>query len=262
VLLVPGPGNGFQPVSSPTTVPASVLSAVTNPGTSLFDTVGEGSAQTEDPAGQLSRLTGTNSLTDSAGKTEVVYVGAEYCPYCAAERWSMIMALSRFGTFTGLKEMSSSSSDTDPSTSSFTFVDSSYTSQWVDFMPVEEQDQNQNPLQTPSASVEQIFTTYDQVPYSASAAGQPGFPFLDIGGSSVLYQTSFDPAILQGLSWKQIATDFASTGSPVTRAIVGNANFLAAAICIADGNQPSSVCSSSTIEGIETLLKAQPTIGS
>ena len=261
VVLLPA-GNGLQPVSSPTTIPASVLSAVTNPGVSTFGTVGEGSAQTEDPDGQLSRLTGTKPLTDSAGKTEVVYVGAEYCPYCAAERWSLIMALSRFGTFSGLKEMSSSSTDTDPSTSTFTFVGSSYTSQWVDFMPTEEQDQNQNALQTPSAAVQQIFTTYDQQPYNSSSAGNPGYPFLDIGGSSVLYETSFDPAILQGLSWKQIATDLADTSSPVTRAIVGNANFLASAICIADGNQPSSVCSSTTIKGIETLLKAQPTVGS
>jgi hypothetical protein len=256
VLLLP-PSNGLQPVSSPTKVPASVLSAVTDPGLHAFATVGEGGQE-----GELSRLTGTKPLTDSAGKTEVIYVGGEFCPYCAGERWSMIMALSRFGTFTGLKEMSSSSTDTDPSTSTFTFVDSTYTSQTVDFMPVEEEDQNQNPLQTPSASVEQIFTTYDQQPYSDSAAGEPGFPFLDIGGDYVLYQTGFDPAMLQGLSWKQIATDLGNLKSPVTLAIVGNANFLSAAICLADSNQPSSVCASSTIQGIETVLTAQSAVGS
>ena len=256
VLLLP-PGNGLQPVSSPTKVPASVLSAVTDPGLHAFATVGEGGQE-----GELSRLTGTKPLTDSAGKTEVIYVGGEFCPYCAGERWSMIMALSRFGTFTGLKEMSSSSTDTDPSTSTFTFVDNTYTSQTVDFMPVEEEDQNQNPLQTPSASVEQIFTTYDQQPYSDSPAGEPGFPFLDIGGDYVLYQTSFDPVMLQGLSWKQIATDLGNLKSPVTLAIVGNANFLSAAICLADSNQPSSVCASSTIQGIETVLTAQSAVGS
>jgi hypothetical protein len=256
VLLLP-PSNGLQPVSSPTKVPASVLSAVTDPGLHAFATVGEGGQE-----GELSRLTGTKPLTDSAGKTEVIYVGGEFCPYCASERWSMIMALSRFGTFTGLKEMSSSSTDTDPSTSTFTFVDSTYTSQTVDFMPVEEEDQNQNPLQTPSATVEQIFTTYDQQPYSDSAAGEPGFPFLDIGGHYVLYETSFDPVMLQGLSWKQIATDLGNLKSPVTLAIVGNANFLSAAICLADSNQPSSVCASSTIQGIETVLTAQSAVGS
>lgn len=256
VVLLP-PGNGLQPVSTPTKVPAAVLTAVTDPGLHSFATVGEGGQP-----GELSRLTGTKPLTDSAGKTEVIYVGAEYCPYCAAERWSLTMALSRFGTFTGLKETSSSSTDIDPNTSSFTFVDSSYTSQWVDFTPVEEEDQNQNPLQTPSAAVEQIFTTYNQQPYTASAAGEPGLPFLDIGGVYVLYQTGFDPAILQGLSWKQIAADLGNLDSPVTRAIVGNANWLTAAVCLADHTQPSSVCGSATIQGIETVLTSQSTVGS
>ena len=36
-----------------------------------------------------------------------VYEGAEYCPYCAMARWSMVAALSRFGTFSSLKMTSS-----------------------------------------------------------------------------------------------------------------------------------------------------------
>ena len=37
------------------------------------------------------------------GKPRIVYMGAEYCPYCATERWAMVNALSRFGTFSNLK---------------------------------------------------------------------------------------------------------------------------------------------------------------
>ena len=33
------------------------------------------------------------------GKREILYVGANYCPYWAAERWAMVMELSQFGTF-------------------------------------------------------------------------------------------------------------------------------------------------------------------
>jgi hypothetical protein len=54
------------------------------------------------------------SATDAVaggGKPEVLYIGAEYCPYCGTERWSMIVALSRFGTFRGLKEIRSSPTD-------------------------------------------------------------------------------------------------------------------------------------------------------
>jgi hypothetical protein len=170
----------------------------------------------------------------------------------------MIMALSRFGTFTGLKEMSSESNDVDPDTSTFTFVDSAYTSQWVDFSSTELYDRNDNPLQTPDSQVEQIYTTYDQPPYTASN----GFPFLYIAGRFVLFQTSYDPAILQGLSWKQIAGDLGDPTSNVTQAIVGNANYLTAAICLTTGNKPTSVCESGVIQGIEAGLNAQATVGS
>ena len=37
------------------------------------------------------------ALTE-AGLPEMLYMGAEYCPFCAAERWAMVMALSKFGT--------------------------------------------------------------------------------------------------------------------------------------------------------------------
>jgi hypothetical protein len=250
VLLVTG--SGVQAVSTPTPVPASVLRAVTDPSSSVLVNVGTGGQP-----GELTRLSGTTVLKDSSGRPEVIFVGAEYCPYCAAERWSMIMALSRFGTFTGLEEMSSTSNDVDPDTSTFTFLDSSYSSQWVDFSSTELYDRNDNPLQTPSSQVEQIYTTYDQPPYTASN----GFPFLYIAGRFVLYQTSYDPAILQGLSWKQIAADLSDSKSSVTQAIVGNANYLSAAICLTTANQPVSVCEGGVVQGIEAGLNAQTAVG-
>ncbi|MGD1033467.1 MAG: DUF929 family protein [Candidatus Dormibacteria bacterium] len=253
VLVVVLTGSSVQAVSTPTPVPASVLAAVTNPSASLLTQVGRGGQ-----SGELSRLSGSTVLKDSSGRPEIIFVGAEYCPYCAAERWTMIMALSRFGTFTGLKEMSSTSNDVDPDTSTFTFLDATYSSQWIDFSSTELYDRNDNPLQTPDAQVEQIFTTYDQPPYTASN----GYPFLYIAGRFVLFNTSYDPAILQGLSWKQIAADLGDPTSNVTQAIVGNANYLTAAICLTTGNQPASVCESGTIQGIEAGLNAQATVGS
>ena len=70
-------------------------------------------------------------------------MGAEYCPYCAAERWGMIVALSRFGTFTGLQTTHSAAKDgagnaeVYPNTATWTFVHSSYTSKYLTFTPVE-----------------------------------------------------------------------------------------------------------------------------
>ncbi len=47
----------------------------------------------------------------SNGRPEVLYVGAEYCPYCAAERSAVAVALSRFGTLHGLGQTASSPND-------------------------------------------------------------------------------------------------------------------------------------------------------
>ena len=61
------------------------------------------------------------TATDASGKTvpEILYMGAEYCPYCAAQRWSTIIALSRFGKFSGLGNMSSYSGRRLPQHSDF-----------------------------------------------------------------------------------------------------------------------------------------------
>ena len=90
-------------------LPAAVVDALTKPSTSLFDTVGSGGQR-----GYLTKLPGTAITNGPTGKPFVVYVGAEYCPFCAAERWSVVMALARFGSFSNLHESTSSPSDTFP----------------------------------------------------------------------------------------------------------------------------------------------------
>jgi Domain of unknown function (DUF929) len=95
------------------------------------------------PAGTLDRIGAgqvssaptsiTGSPLTSGGKPEVLYVGAEYCPYCAAERWAMIVALSRFGTFSGLAATHSAAkngagqAEAYPNTATWTFVHASTT---------------------------------------------------------------------------------------------------------------------------------------
>jgi hypothetical protein len=232
-------------------VPQAILTAVENPSPSVVSTVGTGGY-----GGEMIRLPASAKL-DSNGKPMVVFVGAEYCPFCAAERWSMVMWLSRFGTFKNLSEIMSSSTDVDPNTNTFSFYKSSYSSPTIVFSSNEIEDRNQQPLQSMSAQVTKIFTTYDTTPWT-SQSGQ--FPFIDIGGVFTLYTTSYDPVLLKSLSWAQIAAKLSNPSDPVTKAIVGNANILTAATCIATANQPSSVCSDNTIQVIEqALLKIKPT---
>src|SRR5207253_2294553 len=74
----------------------------------------------------------------NGGKPEVFYVGGEFCPFCAVERWSMIIALSRFGNFSNVQYMLSSSSDVFPNTHTFTFRNAEYNSPYISFVGVEE----------------------------------------------------------------------------------------------------------------------------
>ena len=78
-----------------TPLPASVTKNVTGVPASALANVGKGSVLTYNPV-PITKVTGP-PLT-SNGKPEMLYIGAEYCPYCAAMRWSMAVALSRFGT--------------------------------------------------------------------------------------------------------------------------------------------------------------------
>jgi hypothetical protein len=246
IIVVINQVGGANPGTT-TAIQANVASVLLHPDPSVIQTVGTGNQ-----SGELTRLPGDTVLTGSGGKPLIVYVGAEYCPFCAAERWTMIYWLSQFGTFKGLTQIESSSTDVYADTNTFTFHKTSYASQYLDFSPNEVLDRNQNALETPSSSVEALFTKWDTPPYTQDAQG---FPFIDIAGLYTLYSTSYSPQILANLSWSQIAAKLKDPTDPVTQAIVGNANIMTAATCIALKDVPSSVCGSSTIQAIEPSLK-------
>jgi hypothetical protein len=65
------------------------------------------------------------------GKPGAVFIGGVFCPYCAAERWAIIMAFSRFGTFSNLEETTSSPWDVYPATATFSFHGVTYSSRYV-----------------------------------------------------------------------------------------------------------------------------------
>ena len=105
-------------------------------------------------------------------------MGAEYCPYCGAARWAMIVALSRFGTFSGLSTVHLSSTDVDPNTPTWSFFQVTYTSKYLTFTPVEmttNVPDSTSPsgyvtLQTPSAAQQALMNKYDVAPYTTRTA--------------------------------------------------------------------------------------------
>jgi len=233
---------------------ASVVSKVTNVPASTLDKIGSGSF-----TGKIPPVNGGTPLT-SGGKPEMLYMGAEYCPYCAAERWSMIVALSRFGTFSGLSTIHSSTTDTPSNIPTFTFHGSSYTSKYLTFTPVEMQTNVVDPstgnypvLEKPTAAQQALITKYDAPPYVSSSAQAGAIPFIYFGGKYLSVGATYDPTVLNGKSWDQIASALSDPNSAIAKAIGGSANHITAAICKMTGNQPASACTA-TIQSLEKSL--------
>ena len=53
---------------------------------------------------------------------------------------------------------------------------------------------------------------------------------------------TYNPGVLAGLTWSQIANDLHNPYSPVAKAVLGAANYATAAICSLTGDQPASAC--------------------
>jgi thiol-disulfide isomerase/thioredoxin len=235
------------PRPAPTPGSASVLQAVSHVDPAVLAAVGTGGTNAPQA------LHGQPPLKGPTGKPEFFYFGAEYCPYCAAQRWAVVVALSRFGTFSHLNQTTSSSTDVYPDTPTFTFYQSSYSSSYIDFVSVESEDRQQNPLQTPTAEEQQIISTYDAPPY-VSAQAQGSIPFINIANQYLISGPGYLPDVLQGLNWQEIANDLSNQNSPVAKGILGTANYLTAAICQATNQQPAQVCSANPIPTIEQSL--------
>jgi thiol-disulfide isomerase/thioredoxin len=237
-------GSSSAPSGSPsgTALPASVLNNITSVPASTLGTVGGGSVTSYNPA-PVKAISGA-PLTQN-GKPEMLYIGAEWCPYCAAMRWSMAVALSRFGTFsTPLRGIHSSATDVFPNTATLTFYQSRYSSSYLVFTPVENQKVDRSPLQATTAVQQALWDKYDANSY----------PFIDFGGKYDITAPSYDPQVLQGKTWAQIATALHDPASPIAQGALGAANYITAAVCKMTNGQPSSVCASSTITGIEAKL--------
>lgn len=227
-------------------VPTALHNQVTQVSPSVLAQVGTGGLDAPFKATPA----GTKLLT-SGGKPEFLYVGAEYCPHCAAERWSMVVALSRFGTFDNLRLIKSTTNDTPADVPTFTFYQSKYTSQYLTFTPVEIQDRAGNNLETLSTQQNQIFTTYDAAPYSTAAGA---IPFLSLGNQYIQVGEGYPSTLIATDTWQSIGNNLSQPNTPEAQNILGNANYLTAAICQMTNNQPASVCSAAPIPSIQQKL--------
>jgi hypothetical protein len=185
-------------------------------------------------------LNGTPLTTN--GKPEMLYIGAEFCPYCAAMRWSMAIALSRFGTLSPLHGIHSAATvpgggaEAYPHTATLTFYKSSYRSPYLSFAGVENEKFDHSPLQATTAQQQALWARYDPNSY----------PFIDVG-NKYMFSVIYNPQVLAGKSWSQIAAALKDPSSPIAMSVDGAANYLTAAICKTTNNMPSAVCTSRAV---------------
>jgi hypothetical protein len=244
--------------------PSSLVSTMRSVPASVYDAVGVSSpdnpVQAPQQTGNGTAPLWLGTAADGATLPVVFFYGAEFAPYAAVQRWPLILALSRFGTFNQLGLMQSSASTAFADLSTFTFwnpsTTQSYTSKYLVFESVERYS-SLNPtggrylsLQRPDAKQAAAIASYGQTADT--------FALTDVANRYVLNGASFTPGVLAGLSQSQIAGDLATPASPLTQAVVTAANEITASICAVDNDKPGSVCDSRAVSAADQELNITP----
>lgn len=177
------------------------------------------------------------------GKPELLFIGAQYCPHCAGQRWAIVKALNQFGTFSGV----TSSTNDDGTVPTFDLTGAKYTSKYVAFDHKDVEDRNHNPLQSLSPNEQSIFNQLDP---------SGGIPLITVGDYTLLGD-GYDLSVIEGKSFTAVqhAMQAGDQSTPLVSAINGEANSITAFICHADKMQPQTVCGRPAIRRIVSHLQ-------
>jgi hypothetical protein len=157
------------------------------------------------------------------------------------------MALSKFGSFSGLRTIYSSALDYAPDTPTFTFDGASYKSRYLVFQGYEVAT-NEPAASGANCNVNgygclEVPPSADIKLFDKIAGGS--FPFMDFGNEVAQAGAGFadQPLLLDNHSPLQVAEQLRDPSSPIAQAEDGSANYITAAICKMTGNLPAAVCS-------------------
>ncbi|MGH2864837.1 MAG: DUF929 family protein [Solirubrobacteraceae bacterium] len=230
--------DGSRPAS------ANVVRLVTHVPGKVLNKVGAGRIKSPGSAkqGAFEVLALHEAPLTGEGKPEVFAVDLAWCPHCAAENWSLAIALSRFGRLSGLRQIDSGTlyckngaRPCFPHTDGLSFFSTSYRSRYLSFVPVVLQDVKGHPLESFTAQQEAIFKAVD---------GPEVAPLVDVGGAWGFLNGGYTPAVLAHASWTKIARSLAHPASPIAKGADGLANLFTAAICKVTDDEPAKVCRS------------------
>ena len=229
-----GSGPGTVDQSSPpagTPIPAATLAKLQSVPVSTLT-----AAPTSGVVSTPQAVNGAALTAD--GKPELLYIGAEYCPHCAAERWALYIALSKFGTFSPAPgRIHSANQDGDVPT--LTFYGTTYSSPYFTFVPVEvytnkPQGNGYTTLQQPTQAQARLWQN----------TNGGSFPFVDFGGKQALLSAQYLYTPLQNLPFSDVAAQVGNNSTQIGANIDASAAQLIKTICGSlSRNEPTNVCS-------------------
>ncbi|MBK7272043.1 MAG: DUF929 family protein [Actinomycetales bacterium] len=223
---------------SSTALDQATFAKVTSVPAASLDTVGAGASDNPPKTIDAPALT-------KDGKPRVLYVGAEYCPYCATERWPLVVALSRFGTWNNLSaSFSAPAPEVNPNTATVSFHGATYSSQYVSFTGYETSTNKQTngqwgKLDTLEGEDLALFQKFNAPPYVQSSGA---IPWINFGGTSIQAGASYNSAVILNKTQAEIATALADPTTDIAKGVNGAANVLTAQICKSTNQQPTAVC--------------------
>jgi Domain of unknown function (DUF929) len=235
---------------------------------SVFDTVGVG-IPSQFSGNAPIVISGQPALTLNGRAPSMMYLGAEYCPFCAAERWGMAVALARIGTWSGLDTTASGLQDGDFSTLSFR--DAKLTSRYINFVPIETCTNvvdpsatgcsGYGPLQRPSESEQAVLNKYAGPAFVPGNTQDISFPYIDVDNKVLISGSTYEPTVLTGLTQAQIAGGLTDPTNAVTQSVIGTSNYISASICASTKGAPADVCDSSGVQKADAALRIGSTNG-
>src|ERR1700722_2965110 len=214
-------------------------------------------------------ISGQPPLALAGRSPTVLYYGAEYCPFCAAERWGIAVALARFGSWSGLSTTASGLLDGDFSTLSFRSA--KLDSRNINFVPVESCTNivdpgaagcsGYKPLQSPTKSEQAALARYAGPTFVPGDAQGINFPYVDVDNKVLYSGSTYQPTVLTGLTQAEIAGGLTDTTNPVTKSIIGTANYITASVCARDNAAPTNVGAVPGVRAADTALRLRPPSG-
>jgi hypothetical protein len=184
-------------------------------------------------------------LKRPSGKTLVFFMGAGFCPYCAAERWAIVEALNNFGKWEGLVEDKSASHDEKYlDVPTLNFARAKYSSDHVEFVGRETADRNFEPLQELVEGDYEIIDTFnpDQI-----------IPFLLVDGQFMQVGSGYSPKLIERMEHSKVRSELGNPASEIGKAMRAEIDNITALICKSTGGK-SEICGSDKVKELAARI--------